>query len=1053
MGATDPARDAQRSQPGQEGPSVMEDGAGHAFATAHFAAANPVQPWNIASAAANETVGFLKDRFHGSETKAPPDQWQAGAGRAANEHTAGPVHHERIDQHLDPGDAANLCAHPDIESQQPQEGKLAGNKVQSSLLGASPKDADAHKQRLIEDAATLLNGDAGRAEGNAFDPGRPSDRDDSSMSESTEDPEASHSALDMQEMDGAGGHYNPQRDVLLRLEFLTSGQSRFVVLFMWSALFVAMIFLWVEFALKIADPNGVTRSRDTQIMNLAVGAVSLIVMSVSIWRFVTRVTLAHIHKLVWKPRRLRSTALTHFELFVQYVNIATYIAANGNSLTSYCRFFSKAIPWTQLVEWTCWNMIFLLHTVSARNVNVWRRRGTGSTLRDGTTLKDKLSTKHDPLTPPGTTHQHDSPDDKARNLREPALYLEAPIWVHWPLGILWIVAECAVVANCIFYATGSGSSSIQIYRPANVAEGDCKHYIYNCSITNVQMGLVGLMLFFPVLYFFIFCLYLRRAFAALSNEPYSDFKVGNLLIRLMVRLRLGVFAFFILSIVLLYFIKYNSCRVYADTWLGLTPLHIAESASVVCWSFVAMPKNPVGEPPLLQVWLQEFAWTEKELPKLLARRNAAQSSGGHEQEHVQHLRTKLERQPMFCFQTAMHMWYWSALVYDYKQADKSVLSLEEAMSFYGLTSSELFWEKASDTKMLMAWNRNTVVVAFRGTASINNAWSDLQAYPTLHLPKRGNLLQRPKVHTGFQKCWTRNAFHETVKARIIEMLNSGELERGNVKFYVTGHSLGGALATLAAFSFAQGAIENGHEDYKTGQCLPLACYTFGAPRTGNHTFAKEYEHLVPDTWHIINDQDAVPRSGKFMGLFKRGGQRVIINRRGDMIVRPLTIEASLQQVPGGLSVSQHLLAAYTVSLMAVMMGQFSNKRFKGGMAGVVRLAEQSTLVQRMIEERMGWSLEDMRHMQRWGPSHARKIRAHLFRAGTCKDGPGGMERLRATLSGFLKMGSSKDSKSAPTDEEQGKAFKSRDQPDSLALPSTFIDAADERHGQQYRVPT
>lgn len=64
----------------------------------------------------------------------------------------------------------------------------------------------------------------------------------------------------------------------------------------------------------------------------------------------------------------------------------------------------------------------------------------------------------------------------------------------------------------------------------------------------------------------------------------------------------------------------------------------------------------------------------------------------------------------------------------------------------------------------------------------------VQAYPSLHLPKRGNVLQRPKVHTGFQKCWKRNSFDETVKARIIEMLKSGELERGNVQFYVTGES-------------------------------------------------------------------------------------------------------------------------------------------------------------------------------------------------------------------------------------------------------------------------
>ena len=67
-----------------------------------------------------------------------------------------------------------------------------------------------------------------------------------------------------------------------------------------------------------------------------------------------------------------------------------------------------------------------------------------------------------------------------------------------------------------------------------------------------------------------------------------------------------------------------------------------------------------------------------------------------------------------------------------------------------------------------------------------------------------------------------------------------------------GHSLGGALATLAAHSFAVTAREQG--------CTSaFSCYTFGAPRTGNHAWAAEYEELVPDTWHIINDQ-ACPSS-------------------------------------------------------------------------------------------------------------------------------------------------------------------------------------------------
>jgi len=37
----------------------------------------------------------------------------------------------------------------------------------------------------------------------------------------------------------------------------------------------------------------------------------------------------------------------------------------------------------------------------------------------------------------------------------------------------------------------------------------------------------------------------------------------------------------------------------------------------------------------------------------------------------------------------------------------------------------------------------------------------------------------------------------------------------------------------------------------------VSCYTFGAPRTGNHAFAREYNAAVPDTWSIINDQVSV----------------------------------------------------------------------------------------------------------------------------------------------------------------------------------------------------
>lgn len=57
---------------------------------------------------------------------------------------------------------------------------------------------------------------------------------------------------------------------------------------------------------------------------------------------------------------------------------------------------------------------------------------------------------------------------------------------------------------------------------------------------------------------------------------------------------------------------------------------------------------------------------------------------------------------------------------------KTTLTLETALSLYGMTESQSFWEIEQDTRCLMGWGNNTVVVSFRGTASMRNALADLQ---------------------------------------------------------------------------------------------------------------------------------------------------------------------------------------------------------------------------------------------------------------------------------------------------------------------------------------
>lgn len=56
-----------------------------------------------------------------------------------------------------------------------------------------------------------------------------------------------------------------------------------------------------------------------------------------------------------------------------------------------------------------------------------------------------------------------------------------------------------------------------------------------------------------------------------------------------------------------------------------------------------------------QAWLQDFAWTEKQIPKrqrALLKRSPTMGP-------------RLQDKPMFCFETALKMLLWSDLVYEY----------------------------------------------------------------------------------------------------------------------------------------------------------------------------------------------------------------------------------------------------------------------------------------------------------------------------------------------------------------------------------------------------
>lgn len=90
----------------------------------------------------------------------------------------------------------------------------------------------------------------------------------------------------------------------------------------------------------------------------------------------------------------------------------------------------------------------------------------------------------------------------------------------------------------------------------------------------------------------------------------------------------------------------------------------------------------------------------------------------------------------------------------------------------------------------------------------------------------------------------------------------------NASIYITGHSLGAALATIAAMDIA--VIDLAQEDKIKN---PINLYTFASPRVGDNTFAKAFNEFINETrinaFRFANSEDIVPKV-PFPVWFKAG---------------------------------------------------------------------------------------------------------------------------------------------------------------------------------------
>ena len=127
-----------------------------------------------------------------------------------------------------------------------------------------------------------------------------------------------------------------------------------------------------------------------------------------------------------------------------------------------------------------------------------------------------------------------------------------------------------------------------------------------------------------------------------------------------------------------------------------------------------------------------------------------------------------------------------------------------------------------------------IIIAFRGTRTRGEFLIDLEYIQSRfpYVPDSG------LVNRGFLTVYT------AIREQLFMTLN--RLSNGKTLF-ITGHSLGGALAALAALDIKTNAGFNS----------PIV-FTYASPRVGNPRFAAIYNSNMIDTIRVFNTADIIP---------------------------------------------------------------------------------------------------------------------------------------------------------------------------------------------------
>lgn len=174
-----------------------------------------------------------------------------------------------------------------------------------------------------------------------------------------------------------------------------------------------------------------------------------------------------------------------------------------------------------------------------------------------------------------------------------------------------------------------------------------------------------------------------------------------------------------------------------------------------------------------------------------------------------------------------------------------------------------------ETNLFMLFNETELTFVFRGTDSTEDVKLDLDICKASFIIEKNNK-NLGRVHHGFLH------YYLNVKQEMFDMVDYYTNLYPNGKIFCTGHSLGASINLFAL-------------DLYFSRDIIAKCITYGSPRLGNISIARNLDKYLPDSIRVFNPADQITTVPSVLLLYihagkpKQVGKSVLFQRTNNLL--------------------------------------------------------------------------------------------------------------------------------------------------------------------------